>query len=92
MARIYQTPDMGEAHVRVALVPDIGEADLCVCRVDSWGLASGDALWYITRDRQEATAWVHFCGRGFAQVLVCFVDSRGQAGWRGAHRLQGRFA
>ena len=91
VARIYQTPDMGEADVRVAIVEEPGEADLCVHRVGSWGLASGDALWFITRDKQEATAWVYFCGRGFAQVLVCFVDNYAQAGWQHSHPMKGRF-
>lgn len=91
MARIYQTPDMGEAHVRVALVEDIGQADLCVHRVASWGLARGDALWYLTRDKQEATAWVYFGSIGFSELLVCFVDNYTQARWVRPHRLKGRF-
>ena len=91
MARIYQTSDMGEAAVRVAIVDEPGQADLCVHRVANWGLASGDGLWYITRDKQEATAWVYFGGRGFAQVLVCFVDNYTQAGWQGGSSFKGRF-
>lgn len=77
--------------MRVALVEDVGQADLCVHRVASWGLASGDALWYITRDKQEASAWAYFGSIGFSELLVCFVDSYGQAGWRRRHRLKGRF-
>ena len=82
MARIFQVESMGEADVRVALVPDRGQADLWVHRVDSWGMASGDARWFITRNRQDATAWVYFCSIGMSQIQVCFVDTFGEAGWR----------
>jgi hypothetical protein len=92
MARIYQAASMGEARVRVALVSR-GEADLLVCRVNSWGMAYGDARWYITRDKQDATAWVYFTSIGLAQVKVCFVDGLGEAGWqREQHAFKGRFA
>jgi len=93
MARIYQVPNMGEAHLRVALVSDRGQADLWVHRVDSWGLAQGDARWFITRNRHDATTWVYFTSIGMAQLLVCFVDSYGEAGWREAsHKFKGRLA
>lgn len=91
MARIYQTPLMGEAHIRVALVEDRGRADLLVRRVESWGLARGDALWFITRDKQDATAWVYFGEEGFAEVLICFVEGYGETGWQRPHRCRGRF-
>ena len=90
MARIYQTSNMGEAHFRVNL-SDRGTADLLVHRVGSWGLAHGDALWFITRDKQEADVWLYFTSLGMAQLKVCFVDSYGEAGWQHAHPLQGRF-
>lgn len=91
MARVYQTYYMGEAHVRAAVVDDPGEAHLCVHRVRTWGLARGDALWYITPDKQDATVWVYFGSIGFSQVKICFVDNYTQAGWRCPHRLKGRF-
>lgn len=91
MARIYQTPTMGEAHVRVAIVSDPGAADLLVHRVSSWGLAHGDARWFITRNKQDASAWVFFTGEGFAQVKIHFVDSAGAAGWQRPSRFRGRF-
>jgi hypothetical protein len=91
MARIYQAATMGEAQVRVALVSTRGMADLLVHRVSSWGLARGDALWYITRDKQDATAWVFFTSIGMAEVKICFVDNYGEAGWQTASRYQGRF-
>ena len=91
MARIYQAASMGEARVRAALVSR-GEADLLVCRVSSWGMAHGDARWFITRDKQEATAWVYFTSIGMAQVKICFVDGLGEAGWQRPHALKGRLA
>ena len=58
MTRIYQSPTMGDAHVRVALVRDIGQADLLVHRVGSWALARGPARWYITRNKQDADLYI----------------------------------
>lgn len=81
---------MGEAHIRVALV-ERGQADLLVYRANSWGTASGDARWFITRDKQDATAWVYFTSIGFANVKVCFVDAQGEAGWQRDSRFRGRF-
>lgn len=92
MARIYQAASMGEAQVRVAFVRDRGQADLLVHRVGSWGLARGDALWFITRDKQDATVWIYPCSMGMAEVNVCFVDSYSEAGWQRPHRLKGKLA
>jgi hypothetical protein len=91
MARIYQAASMGEAHIRVALVQERGSADLLVHRVSSWGLAYGDALWYITRDKQDASVWLYFTSIGMAEVKIFFVDNYGEAGWKKSHHYQGRF-
>jgi hypothetical protein len=90
MARIYQTPLMGEAHIKVALVSR-GDADLLVRRVDSAGMAGSEGHWYITRDKEDAGTWVCFTSVGFAEVKVCFVDSAGDAGWQKESRYKGRF-
>jgi Family of unknown function (DUF6150) len=92
MARVYQTASMGEAHVRVAIVTAQGQADLLVHRVGSWGLAQGDGLWFITRNKQDATVWIYPCSIGMADVCVCFVDNYAEAGWVKPHRLKGRFS
>ncbi|MFZ3183989.1 MAG: DUF6150 family protein [Pseudomonas sp.] len=92
MARIYQTATMGEAHLRVAIVANRGMADLLVNRVSSFGLAAGDGLWFITRDKQEATALVFFTSIGMAEVKICFVDSYAEAGWQHPSRYEGRFS
>ncbi|OYO27451.1 DUF6150 family protein [Janthinobacterium sp. PC23-8] len=91
MATIYQTTQMGEAHVLVALVPHRGQADLLVRRASSRGLAMGDARWFITRDKQAATTWVCFTSAGFAHVKICFVDNDSEAGWQKPSRYKGRF-
>jgi hypothetical protein len=91
MARIYQAATMGEAHIRVAVIMDRGAADLLVHRVNSWGLASGDALWFITREQQDATVWIFFTSMGMAEVNIFFVDNYGEAGWQKSSRYQGRF-
>ena len=92
MARVYQAATMGEAGVRVAIVSDRGMADLLVHRVNSFGLAAGDALWFITRDQQEATVWVFFTSIGMAQVKVYFVDNYAEAGWQNPGRYVGCFS
>lgn len=91
MARIYQASSMGEAQIRVALVNERGVADLLVHRVGSWGLARGDALWFITKDKQDATVWLFFTSLGMAEVKICFVDNYSEAGWQRPHSFKGRF-
>ncbi len=91
MARVYQAASMGEAHIRVALVQERGAADLLVHRVGSWGLARGDALWFITKDKQDASVWLYFTSLGMAEVKICFVDNYSEAGWVKPHPLKGRF-
>lgn len=92
MARVYQAASMGEAQIRVAFVPTPGQADLLVYRVTSWGMASGDALWYITRNKQDASVWIYPCSIGMADVRVCFVDNYAEAGWVKPHRCKSAFA
>ena len=91
LAWIYQTGSFGEAHIKAAKVDHIGEADLCVYIVSSLGMAQGDEFWFVDRARESARTWVYFTGRGMAQVTICFVKSRGLAGWRTEHRLKGKF-
>lgn len=82
MAIIFLSATMGDANLRVAVVGERGFADLWVCRVDSRGLATSAARWFITPDRQMANTVVHLCSRGMAQLTVCWVDGMGEAGWR----------
>jgi hypothetical protein len=82
MARIYVTNTMGEAQVRVAVVARQGDADLCVFRVKSWGLATGDARWFITTDRQAANKHIFIAPERFSEVKICFVQDQSEAGWR----------
>lgn len=89
MAIIYQTTSLGDATLRVALV-DQGAADLLVYRTSTMGMAHGDALWFITRDRNIATARMCLTSQGFAEVKICFVDSQALTGWQRPHRLRGR--
>jgi len=91
MARIYQTASSGEAQVRVAVVNSRDEADLLVHRVSSWGVAHGDALWYITRNKQDATCVISFVSVGMARVKICFIDTYGEAGWQKESRYKNRF-
>lgn len=90
MAIIYQASSMGDANLLVALVNAPGEADLCVYRVSSRGLAASEALWYITRNRNDAQVRLFFTSQGMAQLKVCFVSAMGEAGWQHPHRHKGR--
>ena len=89
MALVYQVSTQGEAQVRVSLV-EKGMADLLVHRVSAKGQARGDALWYVTNIRQDATVRLWFGSIGMSQVKICFVDSYGEAGWCRTHPLKGR--
>ena len=90
MARVYQSSSMGEAQLRVAIVSARGAADLLVHRVGSWGMAHGDALWFITHERQDASVCICFTSEGMADFKVCFVDNFGEAGWQKPSRFRGR--
>ena len=92
MPRIYQTEDYGMAQYRITVVDDPGLADLWVYVTTSFGLASGDSYWYITRDRNEADLIACFTSYGAAQLRVHFVADRGQAGWQRPHPLQGKLS
>ena len=81
MPTVYQSSSMGEAQLRIALV-ERGSADLLVHRVCSRGLAHGEASWFISRDRQDASLVICVTSLGMAQLKVCFVDSYGEAGWQ----------
>lgn len=91
MARIFQTANLGQADVLVAIVPR-GNADLLVHRVSSPGLARGDAWWYVCGDQQYATASVYFVSQGMAQLTISFVDRAVEAGWTRPHRMKGRLS
>ena len=90
MAYIYQVWNVGEAHLCASVVNDPAMADLWVYRASSLGMASGDACWHITTDREMARTWVYFGSMGEAQLRIYFVSDRGQAGWRKSHPWKGR--
>jgi hypothetical protein len=93
MARVFVTDAMGMADWRIARVSDRGRADLLVHCEGSYGLARGEALWCLTDDREMSSMTVFFCSEGMAQLKVCFVPTRGEAGWVDMkHRLRGRLA
>lgn len=92
MARVFQTNNQGEAHVRCAIVNTRGQADLLVHRSSTWGLAHGDGQWFIATNKQDANTYVYFGSIGQAQVKIHFVSSRGEAGWvTEGNPYQGRF-
>lgn len=90
MAKIYQTFSYADAQCRVNIASNKGEADLWVYNVNSRGMANGDALWYVTDNRSEASKRIHFCSRGMSELIIYFVDNKLEAGWQKKHRLQYR--
>ncbi len=91
MASVFVTDAMGMADWLIARVFDRGRADLLVNCVGSYGLARGEALWFLTDDREMSSMQVCFCSEGMAQLKVCFVPTRGEAGWvQAQHPLRGR--
>lgn len=91
MARVYQEQDMGMADIRAALVTEQGMADLCVYRTATRGMAHGDAIWFVCRERADAQVRVWFGEQGMAQLNICFVGNHSAAGWMHDHPLKGRF-
>ena len=90
MVQIYQTRDYGDAQIRIAVVQDPAMADLWVYTAQSLGLAYGEAIWFINRDRYQADVRAVFTSLGAADLAVHFVRDRGQAGWQRPHRLKGK--
>lgn len=90
MAIIYQTFSNPDADYCVHVTAERGLADLRVYAVANKGMAYGDKLWFITRLRGEASSRVYFGSRAQAELVICFVDTWGEAGWQKPHRLSGR--
>ena len=90
MASIYQTTNRGEASLRVYITPRREEADLWVYSPTLRGQADSDSLWYITTNRHKASQLCYFGSRAEAQLIVHFVESVGEAGWRRPHQLKGK--
>ena len=88
MAVVFQTFSYADAQVRVHVTTDRGRADLWVHVVEQRGLSSGDAAWYMTANRAEASSRIYLCSRAVADLTVCFVSSRAQAGWQCRQNLR----
>jgi hypothetical protein len=88
MAKIYQTFSMGEAQYKIHISENKLDADLWVYVVNNRGTAGRNGLWYITNNKLEANIKGYFCSRGMAELIVYFVNVRGEAGWQKPHRLK----
>ncbi len=88
MAKIYQTFSIGEAKYRIHISQNKLDADLWVYIVTDRGSANKNGLWYISNNKLEADIKCYFCSRGMAELIVCFVNTRGEAGWQKPHRLK----
>lgn len=91
MALIYRSSSSGTAEIAVCDVGSQGLADLLVFETTDQGLArSDDGVWCFVGSSGLATTSVWFTSaQGSADLKICFVSSRGLAGWRNSHALQG---
>ena len=91
MALIKVVESRGNADVLACEVKSDRAADLLVCVVKSKATAIGDAFWCFVKSSPEATSKVCFVDSpSGAHLLVHFVRSRMEAGWRTKlHPLEG---
>jgi len=91
MIKIYQAGSFGQAQYRVHITEQKSNADLLVYLVSNPALATGNGQWYVTNQYEEANRKVLFCNKSSAQFSICFVNSRGEAGWQKPTPLQHAF-
>ena len=87
MAVIYQSNTRAEAELQVHVSDSPGTADLWVVSVGNIGQAFGEEAWYLTGSRAQATTRIFLCPRSQAQLIVYFVNTLQEAGWRGKPKL-----
>ncbi len=92
MAIIYQTFNFADAKYRVHVTKNPFEADLWANTVNYLGGNSGDLIWYFTLNRDEATCRINLCSYGEAELIVFFVPSFTEAGWRTNKNRRYRFS
>lgn len=94
MALIYVTETRERADVTVHITENRATADLFAFKVESRDLARGqDAVWCEVDvvALADITCLLVDSIRA-ADLVVCFVNSRGLAGWRKPHDLDGKLA
>ena len=82
MAVIFQTYSVSEAHLKVHVTQNSGLADIFVYSVSNVGMAKGDTLWFMTESRARATSRIYLSDLAEAALVVFFVGTRAQAGWK----------
>ena len=87
MAVIFQTYSVAEAHLKVHVTQNSGLADLFVYSVSNIGMAKGDALWFMTESRASATSRIYLSVLAEAALVVFFVGTRAEAGWKKKRKL-----
>jgi len=90
LAVIFETYSIAEAQCKAYITLQQAEADLWVYNTSSRGLAYSDEIWYLTKNRAEASCRLFFSERGCADLIVYFVTNRSQAGWQKNHRFNKR--
>jgi hypothetical protein len=90
MAKVYQTFNLAEAQIKVHITQNKGLADIWVYCVNNRGLAHGDAHWFVTDNKADATCRAYFCSVAMSHVIVYFTANRSEAGWQKQHKLMKR--
>jgi len=92
MALIYLSEWAGTSDIRVHETTSQGLADLLVWHTNDQGLARSDeGVWCFVESSGLASSRVFFVSSGgSADLTICLAPSRGLAGWRSSHALQGR--
>jgi hypothetical protein len=91
MAIVYQTFDYADAKYRVHITKNPHEADLWATTVNFLSGHSGDLVWYLTSNRDEATSRIYLCSYGEAQIYLYFVQNWADATWRTGKKSRFRF-
>lgn len=92
MTMVFEVDHSGRADVHVQLVDSPGIADLLVFRDMAKASAlHNEGVWCFVNEDSASSKKIHFSRKpGYKNLKVCYVKSRGLAGWIKNHQLKGR--
>lgn len=92
MTMVFEVDRPGGADVHVQLVDSPGIADLLVFRdMTKLSALRSEGVWCFVNEDNPSSKKIHFSRKpGFQNLKVCYVASRGLAGWIKNHQLKGR--
>ena len=89
---VFEVDHFGVADVHVQIVDTPSVADLLVYRDAAKKPAQhSEGVWCFVNEDSASSKKVNFSNRpGFKNLKVCYVSSRGLAGWNKNHPLKGQ--